>query len=294
MSVNNPNNYTLQYNIDGFGLPWQSSNIFTGITNGSNYTLRVRNANNISCESVFNNVFVNCQTVPTPVTPTPSPVPSPVSPVPTPVPSVPTPVTSCISNINFTVTDDNFGTPAQQNNTAVPFQRCGQTGTSEYIVDENGLIIPFVHNQNYTLSTCINPNTLVTLGGWTVTINSSDPCTATPVSCVCSELNLNLGTGVEASRSGNDGTFDIITVQIPYDFSSNCGNVRGSSYTLNVFDGANNIGSISETFPFDIEGITKAFTVLVLPSVTQLTMSMTATCFYGQTFTNSRIYQIEP
>lgn len=93
VNVSNPNSYTLQYQLDGF-YTWQSSNVFSGVTNGSNYTVRVRNANNTSCESVANNVAIECNSVPSPVTPTPiSPTPSPISPVPSPISPTPTPVT---------------------------------------------------------------------------------------------------------------------------------------------------------------------------------------------------------
>jgi len=108
VNANNPSGYTLQYQLDSV-YSWQSSNVFTGIANGSTYTVRVRNASNTSCEAVQTNVTVSCSVPtpipnPVPITPTPlplpvpNPVPIPVTPTPTPVsptpvPVVPTPIT---------------------------------------------------------------------------------------------------------------------------------------------------------------------------------------------------------
>lgn len=101
-NMSNPDSYTLEYKIDGFS-SWQSGNSFTGVTNGSGYTIRARNASNISCE-VSQPLTVSCETptpiptspVPTPVTPTPvpvSPTPIPVAPTPLPIP-IPVPTSS--------------------------------------------------------------------------------------------------------------------------------------------------------------------------------------------------------
>jgi len=226
VTANNPNNYTLQYQLDNL-VTWQSSNTFSGITNGTTYTVRVRNANNTSCEASSTNVVVDCQSVPTPVTPTPSPVspvPSPISPTPTPISPTPTPVvcnltmgaggvaTTCISNNNATVEINNVNNP---NGLTLEYKIEGTPFTSAW---QSSPIFTGVPNSDITGYTIrardVNNNSCsVFKESISVVCTSPTPVTPTPVpspaSCVCpSSVTVEANTGASylfANITGGSG-----------------------------------------------------------------------------------------
>lgn len=120
VTVNNPNNYILQYRITGV-TSWQSSNVFTGVANGT-YEIGVRNVNDTGCDAYYPNLILNCSlpvpveipTVPTPVSPTPIPV------APTPVPTTPTPVPVSSGCTSYDISGGTAGSVWQ-------FKYCGST-----------------------------------------------------------------------------------------------------------------------------------------------------------------------
>lgn len=180
INANNPNGFTLQYQIDGLAL-WRSSNVFDGISNGSNYTMRVRNANNIDCEASRTNVFVSCNGVP-------SPVPTPVSPVPTPIPTpIPTPVPVPVNSCTLTITGYNVECISTNNATIEIIASGIESGrTVEYQVagfgwSTNRYRDGITNGTNYTLQARYQSgdSCLTSVGGVNVGCSGTTP--ATPV-----------------------------------------------------------------------------------------------------------------
>jgi len=271
--VSNPSNYVLQYQIDNL-ITWQDSNVFTGITNnGTGYVVRARNKNNISCSVSKNNVYVDCQNIPT----------------------------NCVQLTNLVISGNNSVVPNSQNSYTSSYAGAAPYSYA-WSISGQGVSVVGGSNASFATFQMGNSNGIITL---TVT-GCGNPVTTefiyglqatptpTPTSCICTDLNLLDGGAVEAFRGGNNGTQDIITVQVPYDFSSNCGVVRANSYTLNVYNGTTLLGTISESFPFENADLTKSFTVLTPTTATSLIMELSAVCFYGQSITSRRTYPILP
>jgi len=233
VTANNPNNYTLQYQLDNL-VTWQSSNTFSGITNGTTYTVRVRNANNTSCEASSTNVVVDCQSVPTPVTPTPSPV----SPVPSPISPTPTPV-SCTGITNLTIIGSSSVVANSQNSYTSSYSGDAPSSYSWSISGQGTNVIGASNGSSVTFQMG-NSNGTITLtvvncaGTFSVDFPFSIQSTPTPVTPTPTPVGCPTITLTSGNETFN-GTNNVLPLTISGGVAPYLTSLTGNSVDINTY-----------------------------------------------------------